>query len=225
MCYLLILGLLSGLGSPQGEAAVEGIELPPPQPAGEMVVEQALGQRRSRRSFGSRPLDLQQVAQLLWAAQGVSGPEGERTAPSAGALYPLELYLAAGDVEGLDPGIYRYRPGTHTLVGVKKGEPRDDLVATVGRQGWVRAAPAAILLAGVVERTALRYGSRATRYMHMEAGAVAENIYLQAEALGLATTLVGAFDESALAAAVGLRRGEVPLALLPVGPRRHAPAR
>jgi SagB-type dehydrogenase family enzyme len=215
----LVLFLILAATPAETEAPVE-VRLPEPRSTGEVTVESALRHRRSRRSYADEPLTLAEASQLLWAAQGVTDrADGGRTAPSAGALYPLEVYLAAGEVTGLEAGIYRYRPASHTLTRVAAGDRRDAIAGAAGRQGWVRRAPAVIVIAAVPRRTAVKYGSRAERYVHMEVGAAAENVYLQAEALGLATVFVGAFDDRALHAAAHLGDGEEPLAVLPVGKR------
>lgn len=196
-----------------------GDALPLPEPArdGALAVEKALSERRSVREFARGALALAEVSQFLWAAQGVSGPLGSRTAPSAGALYPLELYLVAGDVESLAPGVYKYQPRPHGLRLVKKGDLRAALAAAALDQDWMIDAPAILAVAAVFARTAVKYGGRAERYVHMEAGHLAENIYLQAAALGLGTTVVGAFRDERVKGVVAMEGDEAPLILLPVG--------
>ncbi|MCP4205343.1 MAG: SagB/ThcOx family dehydrogenase [bacterium] len=197
------------------------IDLPAPFSVGEVTVEEALERRRSIRSYASSALTLEEVSQLLWAAQGITGEDGERTAPSAGALYPLEIYLVAADASGLEPGVYRYLIEDHGLQLVSTGDVRRELTAAAWDQDWMSRAPAALVVAGVVERTAKKYGSRARRYVLMEVGGVTENVSLQAVAIGLATTFVGAFDDGAVAGLLGLKAGEEPFAILPVGRRRR----
>jgi SagB-type dehydrogenase family enzyme len=199
---------------PAGPALVA---LPAPQRQGRLTLEEALQARRSVRDFARTPLRLAEVAQLLWAAQGVTNAEGKRAAPSAGALYPLEVYLVAGEVEGLPAGLYRYRPEGHELQRIGESDLRRPLAAAALGQDCVREAPAVLAITGVSERTAKKYGPRAARYVHMESGAAAENVYLEATALGLGTVLVGAFDDDAVARTLGLPRGEAPLCLLPIG--------
>ena len=200
------------------EAVPKAIKLPAPRATGEVSVEGALKARRSLRLFAPSPLTLAQVSQLMWAAQGVSDERGRRTAPSAGALYPLELYLVAGNVAGLPSGVYRYRPAEHDLVLVVPGDRRAG-VASACRQAWVAEAPASVAFTAVFARTAKKYGDRSARYVPIEVGAAAENLALQAVALGLGSTVVGAYDDNALAAVLGIARDEQPLALLPVGKR------
>jgi len=200
------------------EAGPKAIGLPAPRATGTVSVEGALRARRSLRTFSAQPLTLAEVGQLLWAAQGVTDPSGRRTAPSAGACYPLELYLVAGNVTGLAPGVYRYRPSEHDLIPVAMGDRRA-AVAKACRQGWVAEAPASVAFAAIYARTAKKYPDRAARYIPIEVGAAAENLALQAVALGLGTTVVGAYDDAALAQALGSASDERPLALLPMGKR------
>ena len=195
------------------------VELPAPSVDGRIAVEKALGERRSVRSYARSPLTLQQLSQLLWAAQGATDQDGGRTAPSAGALYPLELYLVATEVAGLEAGVYHYLVERHRLERVVAGDLRRRLTAAARGQDWMSRAPAALVVTGVVARTAQKYGGRARRYVQMEVGAVAENVHLQATAAGLGTTFVGAFDDAAVTELLGLAVGEEPFAILPVGKR------
>jgi SagB-type dehydrogenase family enzyme len=215
-----LLALALGTGGISGVARASGdgeVALPEPSLVGEVPVERALALRRSVREFAREPLPLPVVSQLLWAAQGVTHPDGLRTAPSAGALYPLETYLVAGDVPGMRPGLYRYDPARHRLARVSEGDARTRVAAAAHGQAWVAEAPAILVLAAVYERTARKYGERAARYVHMEVGHAAQNVYLEATALGLGTTLVGAFRDEELARALGLPAEAKPLGLLPVG--------
>jgi SagB-type dehydrogenase family enzyme len=203
------------MASGNGEVA-----LPKPSLEGEVAVERALALRRSVRAFVPEPLPLATVSQLLWAAQGITDPAGLRTAPSAGALYPLEVYLVAGAVSGVRAGVYRYEPRHHRLFLQSEGDPRAGVAETALHQDWVAEAPAIIVLAAVYERTARKYAERAARYVHVEVGHAAQNVYLQAAALGLGTTMVGAFRDKELAHVLGLPGDAKPLALLPVGKPR-----
>lgn len=192
-----------------------------PLPAGssdqEMSVGEALKQRRSIREFSRDGLVLDDVAQLLWAAQGITGRRGLRAAPSAGALYPLELYIVTGDVAGLSPGVYRYRPEKHDLVLVASGDRRKPLASAALRQNWVRRAPAVLLITGVYKRTMAKYGQRGRRYVHMEVGHAAQNVYLKATARGLGTVMVGAFDDKQVQKVLSLPADHEPLGLMPIG--------
>ena len=198
--------------------AQEKFDLPEFSTDGDISLEKALKQRKSTRSFTSDPLTLEEAGQLLWAAQGINRPDrGYRTAPSAGALYPLEVFLAAGKVEGLEPGLYRYLPKNHQLARVKTGDPRRDLYNQALRQSSVLYAPAVVVIAGIYERTTGRYGQRGRQYVHMEVGHAGQNIHLQAEALGLGTVVIGAFDDSGVQQVLGLSDNEIPMYLMPVG--------
>lgn len=194
-----------------------GVALPEPRRDGTISVERALEQRRSLREFASDPLPLASVSQLLWAAQGITDARGLRTAPSAGALYPLELYLVAGAVSGLSPGVYRYDPRGHRLISGAKGDLRAGVAEGALDQDWMAEAPAILVLGARYERTRRKYGERATRYVQMEVGHAAQNVYLQATALGLGTTMVGAYRDEEIAGLLGLPERVEPLALLPIG--------
>jgi SagB-type dehydrogenase family enzyme len=183
----------------------------------ERSVESVLQVRRSVREYSRKPLTQDELAQLLWAAQGVTGPEGLRTAPSAGALYPLEVDVVIGDVDGLPSAIYRYKPDRHELVLTREGDRRRELSAAALGQDCVEAGAAVIALSGVVERTSAKYGERGIRYVHMEVGHAAQNVCLQAAALGLGAVVVGAFEDGRVKRVLGLARDEEPLSLLPVG--------
>ncbi|MDH3198530.1 MAG: SagB/ThcOx family dehydrogenase [Candidatus Krumholzibacteria bacterium] len=193
--------------------------LPQPRHDGEVSVERALRARRSVREYRKEALTVPEIAQMLWAAQGITDPDGLRTAPSAGALYPLEVYLVAANVEDLEPGVYKYAPSTHALVPLREGDQRKKVAAAALRQECVKTAPALLVFTAVYARTAKKYGGRAQRYAHMEVGHAAQNVYLQAEALGLGTVMVGAFDDKPLARALELPQKEAPLALMPLGKR------
>jgi SagB-type dehydrogenase family enzyme len=197
-------------------AAPDALWLPPPRPASAVSVEEALASRRSVRHFADAPLPLADAAQLVWAAQGITRAEGLRTAPSAGALYPLEIYLVAGIVTALPAGVYRYLPEHHRLERTVAGDRRRELASAAFHQSWIAEAPAILVIAAVVRRTRLKYGERGERYVHVEAGHAAQNVCLQAVALGLGTTLVGAFADAEVKRVLGLVEEE-PLLLVVVG--------
>jgi len=203
--------------SPIGTGGESVVSLPAPRLDGKVSVEKALATRRSVRDYSFQPLTMQEVAQLLWAAQGITDSEGRRTAPSAGALYPLEVYLVAGNVEGLSAGVYKYEPKPHQLRGVRQGDARSDLSRAAGGQESVRQAAASIVIGAVYERTTVKYGDRGRTYVHMEVGHAAQNVCLEATALGLGTVPVGAFDDAQVRAVVAMPVGEAPLYVLPVG--------
>ncbi len=195
----------------------EAVPLPMPATGSDVPVEAALAERRSVRDFNEQSLSLANVGQLLWAAQGVTDPEGGRTAPSAGALYPLDAWLVADRVDGLESGFYRYEGASHRLWTHLWG----DLAMTLGHaaegQSWISRAPAVILLTAAYSKTARKYGQRARRYVHIEAGHAAQNVCLQAQSLGLGTTVVGAFDDDEVRRLLRLPHDAKPLVLLPVG--------
>lgn len=221
----LFLGMeSSAVASPDAEK----ISLPGPRLDGTVSVEKALYSRRSVRAYKDEALALSDVSQLLWAAQGTTGSPG-RTAPSAGALYPLEVYVAAGKVDGLAPGVYKYQPAGHSLVKVRDGDMREALADVALGQQSVKSAPVAVVIAGVYERTTGKYSTddgdnatgsvypRGVKYVHFEAGHASQNVYLQAKSLGLGTVAIGAFDDGGVKQVLGLRDDERPLYIMPVG--------
>jgi SagB-type dehydrogenase family enzyme len=212
---LALMGIL-GFGSPGVGQSTE-IALPAPRLEGGLILTDAIRQRRSLRTLAATPLSLETVGQLLWAAQGITSPDGLRTAPSAGALYPLELHLVAGAVEGLAEGCYRYHPDRHSLTPEVEGDLRAALASAALGQVWIAEAPALVVIAAVPQRTTRKYGERGIRYVHMEAGHAGQNLLLQATGLGLRAVVVGAFSDQAVQQLLGWSSSEVPLAILPVG--------
>jgi SagB-type dehydrogenase family enzyme len=193
------------------------IELPQPRTDSGTSLEQALRQRRCTRSFAAAQLTLAQAAQLLWSAQGITGREGLRSAPSAGALYPLELYLVAASVKDLPAGVYHYRPDEHRLAAHGDTDMHIALAHAALDQPAVMEAAAVVVFTSVHERTMRKYGQRGIQYAHIEVGHAAENLFLQAVALGLHTVVVGAFEDDAASNALELPDNQVPLLLMPVG--------
>ena len=204
---LVVSGLLLVLASPTGCTPDEAlIKLPEPTLQG-MTVEDAIRARRSIRSYSPDSLDLVEVSQLLFAAQGITGKRGSRllrAAPSAGATYPIELYVVVGRVRGLAPGIYHYLPREHALEVVRKGEYGDSLAAVCLGQTMPREAALSIVLTAIPERTTSVYGERGLRYIYMEAGHVSQNICLEATSLGLGAVPVGAFFDARLRRLLGI---------------------
>ncbi len=195
----------------------EEIVLPKPKKRGTISVEEALEDRRSRRSFSEKSLTLRQVSQLLWAAQGITDTGQMRTAPSAGATYPLEIYIAVKNVEDLEPGVYHFNPDKNTLQKVLSGDKSTDLMTASLGQGFVETAAMNLIVAAVYERTTDRYGDRGERYVHMEVGHLGQNIYLQSESLDLGTVAVGAFNDEDVAQVLNLPENEKPLYIMPIG--------
>lgn len=197
--------------------AMPTIALPKPRLESSYSVEAALANRRSVRSFSDAPISLAELGQLLWAAQGITSDEGYRTAPSAGALYPLEIYAMVGNVDGLAPGIYKYTPRDHSLKTWRSEDRRAALAAAAYDQASVMDNAVVIVLCAVPARTARKYGERSTRYIFMEVGHSAQNVFLQAQSLGLAAVVVGAFSDEAAERVLELPERESLLYLMPVG--------
>jgi len=200
-----------------GNVVGDTIILPEPRNSGDISVEEALLERRSIRNYKNEALTLAEISQLLWAAQGITHTGGYRTAPSAGALYPLEVYVVAGNVDGLRPGIYKYRPQGHELEKVAEGYVRAELCATALDQECIEDGAVVLVFAAVYERTTGKYGERGVRYVHMEVGHAAQNVYLQAVSLGLGTVVVGAFDDDEVERLLHMQDNERALCIMPVG--------
>ena len=193
------------------------VALPQPRYDSDISVEEAILQRRSIRDYTDEALTLSELAQLLWAAQGITDPAGLRAAPSAGATYPLEIYAVTGNVEDIAKGIYQYRPHQNELVKVVDGEQREALAQAALDQQFIAQAPVNLVITAIYERTTHRYGERGIRYVYMEAGHAAQNVYLQAVALKLGTVVVGAFYDDQVSEILKLADNEVPLYIIPVG--------
>jgi len=195
----------------------EIVRLPPPRFEGSVSVEQTLLARRSVRTFSRDPLTVDDLTQLLWAAQGITHSQGYRTAPSAGALYPLELYVVVGHMVGLPAGLYRYLGREHALHAKSARDLRAEMAAAAYGQRPVERAPASFLFTAVYERMTAKYGPRGVRYVDMEAGHSAQNLCLQAVALDLKSVVIGAFQDEAIRQVAMLPADEAPLYLVPVG--------
>jgi len=207
--------------------------LPAPKLDGTMSVEKALANRRSHRSFQDKPLSAEQLSQILWSAYGITQPRednpnrpanrpsfrgGLRTAPSAGATFPLEIYAIVGNVTGIEPGVYRYISEENKLVRVIARDVREELTAAALGQTMVRDAPVTVFYSAVFSRSTVRYGDRGReRYVAMDLGHSAQNIYLQAEAMGLGTVAIGAFHDDEVSRVLQLPAEEEPLYMMPVG--------
>lgn len=218
---IAISGAIAALGGltllPSRAAPAASRALAVPERTGGMALDQALALRRSVRSYVAQPLALAAVSQLLWAAQGTTNARGQRTAPSAGAFYPLELHLLAARVAGLAPGMHRYLPATHALQpSISEATASTLQQAAMGQQA-VGAAAAVVVITAVEGRSLGKYGARAPRYIAFEAGAAAQNLALQAVALGLGAVVIGGFDEAAVARELRLPVGELPVVLIPIG--------
>lgn len=216
LILIAVIGLFSLATIPHAMAH-QSVLLPTPDSRAGHSLERALAERRSLRDFASTPLELSELGQLLWAAQGITAARSFRTAPSAGALYPLEIFVVAGAVDGLTEGVYRYQPRSHRLEPIAGGDHRQALGQAALGQNWLADAPATIVIAAVYARSTHKYGERGLRYTHVEVGHAAQNLFLQATALGLGTVVVGAFRDDRVSQLLGLARDVRPLALMPVG--------
>ena len=191
------------------------IVLPEPQLKGTLSLEEALATRRSVREFADEDLSLAEIGQLLWAAQGITSSVGQRTAPSAGGLYPLQVYIVLRD------GVYHYELATHQLRARSPGDVRPALFVASLEQGSITSAPSTIVIAAVFARTAVKYGDERTpRYVHFEAGHATQNVLLQAVALNLGAVPIGAFYDAQVKQVLALPSDQVPLYLIPVGRRK-----
>lgn len=226
--FMILLGVLLlffvfGKNSNADEKSIvtgEAIKLSEPRHKGNVSVEQAIMERRSVRNFALEPLTMKEISQILWASggatlDGITGPT--RAYPSAGAIYPIEAYLVAGDVTGLESGIYRYDWKNHSLVLHKKGDFRDVLANAALNQRMIKEAPATIVAASRYKKIERRYGERgALRYVSMDAGHLGQNVHLQAQSIGLGTVMVGAFTDNKVTEIIGLK-DEVPIYMMPIG--------
>lgn len=211
---LVVVLALGGCGDTSRPTSTDGgeiVSLPEPAP-GATPLDEAITERRSIRDYTDEPLDLETIGTLLWAAQGRTEEGGAgRAAPSAGGLYPLELYAATAD------GLVRYLPEGHRAMRVTDVDVRNELYRAGLEQDAILDAPVVFVMTAVPSRTESRYGERAERYVLLEAGHAAQNLLLQATALDLGAVPIGAFDDSEIADILGLPEGEVPLYLIPVG--------
>ncbi len=196
------------------------IRLPKPTYEGRVSVERAIKERRTIRDFRAKPLTMVQLSQLFWSAQGISNEgNGLRTAPSAGALYPLDVYAVVGDggIERLQSGVYHYQPGSHSIQLIGKGDRRKDVAGASLWQMWMARAPVILVITSEYERITRKYGQRGIRYAQIEVGHVGQNIFLQTGALGLGAGIVGAFRDDAVSKAIGAPKAHKPLIIMPVG--------
>lgn len=193
------------------------ISLPSPVVKGKVSLEESLEMRRSIRDYSADSLTLEQLSQLLWAAQGLTKDDFYRTAPSAGALYPLEVYAAVERVKGLEPGLYNYIPKGHKMKLERRGKLLGAVADAALGQSAIRDCAVCFIITGVISRTSKKYGERAEQYVLIEVGHAGQNLLLQAAALGLGAVPMGAFYEDKLLKALGLK-GE-PYYLIPVGRR------
>jgi SagB-type dehydrogenase family enzyme len=210
------LNSLSGKGG-------EGMKLPEPKLVGDFSLEKAIYQRRTIRSFDSKALTLKQCSQIFWAAQGITEPGGyKRAAPSAGALYPMDVYGVIGNncIETLNAGVYHYTPEGHTLSPVQQGDKRKEVAEASLWQMWMADAPLNLVITAEYSRIMGKYGQRGVRYAMIEAGHIGQNIFLQCQGMGLQAGIVGAFDDGKVIQVMGVKRTHEPLLIMPVGYER-----
>lgn len=217
MLYRLVIPLLAVLAS--ACAAEDVVSLPPPEDDSGMTLEEAVERRRSVRSYSDDPVSLPQLSGILHSAQGITSERGYRAAPSAGATYPMTIYVVAERVDELAPGIYVYRPESSTLETLRTGAFLSDLAGAALGQSCITDAALAVVIMADYSVTTDVYGERGIRYVHMEAGHVSQNIYLRATSMGLGTVAVGAFSDNETAALLGVEDNLAPMYIMPVGSR------
>lgn len=201
-------------------ASSKEILLPKPSYKGKKSVEEAIKQRRTVREFESRPLSIKDLSQILWAADGITDKKrGFRSAPSAGALYPLDIFVVVGKngVKGLEAGVYQYLPERHLLRPIKESDVRKALAGAALGQMWIAKAPVVIIITGCYGRCTIKYGHRGIRYTYIEAGHVGQNIFLQCGALNLSAGIVGAFYDQRVIECLGIKEENNPILIMPVG--------
>ncbi len=187
------------------------LKLPPPKLKGEMSLEEAIFRRKSCRKFMKKKLSLEQISQIMWAGQGITRENFYRTVPSAGALYPIELYAV------MEEGVFHYIPMEHSLELIKKGDVRYELMKAALYQEYIYEAPLNVIIAAVFERTTRKYGQRGIRYVLFEAGHVSQNIYLQCTSLNLGTVAIGAFYDEDVKNILSMPKNHEPLYIMPIG--------
>lgn len=199
------------------------ISLPAPRMTGKRALERVMFTRRSIRAYNERPITLAELAQLLWSCQGITSRDGLRTTPSAGATYPLEVYAVVEHVTGLAPGVYHYLPGPgmrkHRLAQVRAGRLGKKLCAHSSKQEFIRTVPVNIVFTAVAQRTRKEYGDAATKYVLLETGCAAQNLHLQAEALGLGSVAIGYCERDPIRAL--LKTEAEPLYFVSVGRKKR----
>jgi SagB-type dehydrogenase family enzyme len=196
------------------------MRLPIPMLDGDVSLERAILRRRTIRSFDGKALGLDQLSQLLWAAQGITESGGfKRAAPSAGALYPMDIYTVVGPgcITGLESGVYGYEPAGHSLSLVRGEDMRRDVAEASLWQAWMARAPLNLVITAEYSRIMGKYGHRGIRYAMIEAGHIGQNIFLQAQAMGLAVGIVGAFEDDKVIKVMGIKETHEPLLIMPVG--------
>ena len=222
---LVFLGLFSRLGdncritqaqekAPEKGEVMKEMTLPSAKTTGQMSLEEAIQKRKSVRKYSPKELTVEQVAQILWAANGANPRTKNfiaRNVPSAGGVFPMTVYLLDKN------GVYRYQPLNHSLALVKEGDKRKELTEAAFGQGFIKQVPVNLVITADVAKCAQRYGERAQRYTDIEAGHIGQNVSLQAVSLGLGTVMVGAFNDEAVKDVLAIPANESPLYIIPVG--------
>lgn len=214
LVFALIVGIVAGNTFAQEgsmKKAPEIVDLPDPVLKGNISIEETITKRRSVRNYSVRPLTKEQISQLLWSMQGITDARGLRAAPSAGALYPLEIYLVSRN------GVFHYIPEGHKIERLLNKDLRLKLSQVSWNQAFIAEAPVDVVIAAVYERITSKYGERGHMYVDIEVGHAAENLHLQAVALGLSSVPIGAFNTEAVKRILNLPDEEVPLYIIPVG--------
>ncbi|MDY6854924.1 MAG: SagB/ThcOx family dehydrogenase [Thermodesulfobacteriota bacterium] len=196
------------------------MNLPKPKTEGDISLEGAIRNRRTIRSFKTDSLSIEQFSQILWAGQGITEQRGyKRSAPSGGALYPMDIYAVIGrnGVTGIKPGIYHYNPSQHSVSKITEGDLLHDVARAALSQMWLATAPINLLITAEYSRICSKYGERGVRYAVIEAGHISQNIFLQAEAIGLGAGIVGAFYDETIIRAIKIPISHEPLLIMPVG--------
>lgn len=199
------------------------MQLPEPMLDGDVSLERTIHKRRTVRSFDRKALTLKHLSQLLWAAQGITETGGfKRAAPSAGALYPMDVYAVVGRdcIEKVDPGVYHYNPADHSLSLVQEGDRRRDVAEASLWQMWMADAPLTLVITAEYSRIMVKYRQRGIRYAMIEAGHIGQNIFLQCQGMGLEAGIVGAFEDEKVVQVMGIKTTHEPLLIMPVGYRR-----
>jgi len=199
----------------KGKVKEKNIKLSRPKTTGRISLEEAIVRRHSVRDFSKKELSLDEISQLLWAAYGqrdgnsVTG--ASKTVPSAGALYPMEIYLVSSH------GVFHYLPSSHSLEEMSDKDLRSSLSGAALWQEAIARAAVDFVIACVYDRICVKYGERGIRYAHIEAGHIAQNIHLQAVCLNLGSVPIGAFSDTAVQKALYLPKDNIPLYIIPVG--------
>ncbi|MBU0686313.1 MAG: SagB/ThcOx family dehydrogenase [Candidatus Margulisbacteria bacterium] len=191
---------------------IKTIQLPAPKTASATSLEESIKKRRSERTFSNKDLSLAQLSQLLWAIQGITDPDwGLRSAPSAGAIYPLEIYVIKAS------GVFHYLPQKQALDQFSEEDLRSALSQAALGQAFVAEAPVTFIIAADFQKVRQKYGGRTERYVHIETGHAAENLLLQATAMGLGAVPVGAFWDDVVKKVINLPEDLHPIYIIPVG--------